>query len=542
MIDQRLRKTLTTYPDRPAVTLGEQTITYHELFDEADKLIHTVQQATVLEGQLLVGILAERSLTAYAAILGAACAGWTYVPLNTDHPDERLCKIIQTAGVQLLVVDGDHLERARQLVRQLESAMIVVVPEASKAKWLVHPPEEPGAVKHQIAYHGDSAPNDSSFIREWLARVDDCDEAAPLYILFTSGTTGEPKGIRVSRANLASYLDAIEQIFDFNPTDRFSQFFGLSFDLSVHDIFVCWTVGACLHVPKQNELFDPVRFAQRSQLTVWFSVPSLAGLAIRFGKLLPGTLPGLRHVLFCGEALSWSVASAFRQAASGATLTNLYGPTEATIAITHYQLPDEEPDGCATHERDAVPIGRPFPGQEAVILDEHLQPVQAGEVGQLFLGGSQLAEGYFKNAKVTAEKFIQHEVAGHQSHIWYGTGDLAEWSVRNGLIFRGRIDDQIKLHGHRIELTEVEEVLRNSAGTSLAIVAPWPLNQTGSAERLVAYVCQSRLPLEQLRSRMADVLPNYMLPTKFIPIEQPFFNANHKLDRRQILKQYGELA
>ena len=275
-------------------------------------------------------------------------------------------------------------------------------------------------------------------------------------------------------------------------------------------------------MPTRTELLDPVAFARRQELTVWFSVPSAAALAMRFRRLRPDSLPTLRHGLFCGEALDCDVARAFAAAAPNARITNLYGPTEATIAITHYRFPRRH----AAADAAVVPIGHAFPGQETLVLRDDLSAVDPGEAGELWLGGSQVTSGYTNNAEQTAAKFRRMTHPGKACQAWYATGDLVEEHPRFGLIYRGRKDDQIKLHGHRIELTEVEGALREAAGTPLAIVVPWPLERP---QKLIALVAAPHPPAGDILAAMMATLPPYMVPASLETATDMAFNANGKL-------------
>lgn len=367
---------------------------------------------------------------------------------------------------------------------------------------------------------------------------DEVDDSIPLYIMSTSGSTGLPKKIAIPRSNVVDYVNSIRNIFDFCPGDRFSHFFKLSFDLSVHDVFVTWITGGCLYVPAAREMLDPVAFARRHALTVWFSVPSLLTLAMMTRKLGPETLPDLRHALFCGEALSWEAADAMQAAAPGARVTNLYGPTEATIAITHYSIDmtNREEESPST----PVPIGRSFPGQETVIVQQDLSIASSGERGELLLGGSQLAPGYLGNVEQTQAAFLEREYSGFQSKRWYRTGDIVMTS-EEGLVFLGRSDSQIKFRGHRIELGEIEAVLQRLAKTPLAVVIPWPPFGPGPIDRLLAFLMPPHHPKEEVHAALRNQLPAHMVPARILTLDQPIdklLNANRKVDRAKIVKMY----
>lgn len=517
-LERLLAATIREHGRRPALRIAGQMISYRA-FDRWSRRI-----AACLHGST-VAILAGGSLGTYAGVLAVARSGRMYVPLNVDLPDDRLLQIIAAAGTDTLIVDRRKIDQACRLLKRMPRPICVVVPEIEDDACADLQP-------HHVVLVGEgpAPPPDEVDV----AAADD----APLYLMSTSGTTGEPKRISIYRRNVQAYLGSIRQLFDFHPEDRFSQFFKLPFDLSVHDMFVTWTTGGCLYVPGPTDLLDPVAFARRNGLTVWFSVPSLVSLAIMSRKLKPGSLPTVRHGLFCGEALSWEVVDAFRQAAPEAAVTNLYGPTEATIAITHYTVPAN--DGTPEQRRTCVPIGRPFDGQDAVVVDPELRTLPPGGRGELLLGGSQLASGYVGSPEQTERSFLHLEFAGHASKRWYRTGDLAAWTP-NGLVFAGRLDSQVKFRGHRIELGEIEAILQQVANTPLAVVIGWPPNGSGPVEQLVAFVVTSRPGFQDVLAELRRRLPAYMVPGRIVAIDEPpasLLNNNQKIDRNKIVDMY----
>jgi len=521
-LSQLLLKTLQTQRHRPALCINGQTVSYQTLDEWSRRL------STKLKG-MVVGILAGTSLETYAAVLAVARTGKTYIPLNADFPDDRLLQIMAAQGPETLIVDRRHVNRAIALLRQVQMPIRVVVVEPSF--------DTRATIKsgqHDLALVDETSPI------EPLEEEIETDEQAPLYILSTSGSTGTPKSIAIPRSNVVDYVDAVQRLFEFRPDDRFSHFFKLSFDLSVHDMFVAWTVGACLYVPEPKDLLDPVAFARRSALTVWFSVPSLVSLAIVSRKLKSGVLPTIRHAIFCGEALSWEHADAFQAAAPEARVTNIYGPTEATIAITHYSLDEHDPP--RGRKLGSVPIGQPFPDQEAIVVDSDFSVLPAGERGELLLGGSQLAPGYVNNPLQTQEVFLDREFPGFTAKRWYRTGDIAMDTV-DGLVYLGRSDTQIKFRGHRIELGEIESVLQRIAKTPLAIVIAWPPFGPGPIDRLLAFLLPPHTPTQEVHAMMRDQLPAHMVPARILTLDQPadmILNDNQKIDRSKIAKIYQD--
>ena len=485
-----------------ALYVHDTTYSYADL-DLASRLI-----ALKLQGDK-VAILVRRSFETYASIAASIRSGKTYIPLSSEQPDSFLQQQLSSAMPDVLVVDRTMVSRAQAILESLEPPVPVLCIDADRDlvnKRLAPPAEE----------------------------VDRQSENA-LYQMFTSGTTGQPKRIAIPRSNVGDYLTSIRSLFDFGPDDRFSQFFKLTFDLSVHDMLVAWTCGGCLYVPRDMQLMDPVSFAKKHDLSVWFSVPSLARLAMMARKLSPRALPRLRHALFCGEALPWQVVTAFAKAAPNAALTNLYGPTEATIAITWNRLPSE-PWIDGADSQGPVPIGGPFAGQEAAVVDENLKPLPDGRVGELLLGGSQLAPGYCEAPDLTAPSFLDMRIVGFESERWYRTGDLVRHDAGE-LTFMGRVDTQVKFRGHRIELGVIEAALADEAMSPLAVVLPsYQSNDGSTIEKLVGLVASPREPLDLIRMKLIERLPSHMVPSEVIeiPPHGAWWNQNGKVDRSKL--------
>jgi len=352
------------------------------------------------------------------------------------------------------------------------------------------------------------------------------------YLLFTSGSTGQPKGVPISHSNVCAYVQYTCDRYGVNESDRFSQEFDQTFDLSVHDMFVCWERGAGLYCVPERAVMAPAKFIRDNALSMWFSVPSVVGALTKLRLLQPGDLPSLRFSLFCGEPLPATYAQAWQEAASHSILENLYGPTEATIAISNYRWDSaRSPQECLN---GIVPIGKVFDEQNARIVDENRQTVASGGIGELCLSGSQVTTGYWNNPEKTCEQFVG--MPGDENSRWYRTGDLAKQGQNGCLFYVGRIDHQVKIRGHRVELQEIEEVVRKACGTSQVVSVPWPV-RNGSGDGVVAFVSGlESLDHGRILAYCSGILPEYMVPKKFYLLAEMPLNVNGKIDRKKLVQ------
>jgi non-ribosomal peptide synthetase component F len=341
----------------------------------------------------------------------------------------------------------------------------------------------------------------------------------------------------VAHRNVTAFLDAMVDRYHITEEDRFSQTFDLTFDLSVFDMFVAWERGARVCCPTQAQKMLPAKYIQERELTVWFSVPSTGVLMSKLRMLKPDQYPKLRWSLFCGEGLPREIIEAFAAAAPSSIAENLYGPTELTIATTLYRWnPETSPAQC---ELGLVPIGEPYPGMDVLVVDESLAEVAAGETGELLMSGPQLTLGYWKDAEKTDAAFM---LPPGKDRLYYRTGDrVRSQKGPSPMVYLGRVDNQIKIQGYRVELGEIEMVIREEAKVDTAIALGWPETAAG-ADGVVVFITDASVDTGAVLGRTKERLPNYMAPRTIHCIDEFPLNANSKVDRKALTQKLRDEA
>lgn len=489
-------------PSRPALRIQGVSISYGDLARRAGKLAAALALVSSKPDQR-VGLLAKRSPEAYAGALGAAMAGFAYVPIDTDLPIERQLVMLKRAKVSAIITDAAPDPRLAH-----EIGAPILSPEALFARPL-RPLEEAREM-----------PPD-----------------APAYLMFTSGTTGAPKAVVVTVGNVLHFLGVARDRCPLYPDDRASQFYELTFDLSIFDVFHGLGSGACLHVVPASQRMAPAAFIQREALTVWSSVPSVIGFLRQLKLLQPGAFPSLRFSMFCGEPLQRLHVDAWREAAPSSVIDNHYGPTEATVACMGEVCGDPP---RTTEGRGVISIGKAFPGMRAAIVDEEGHFKQPGETGELALSGPQVAAGYFDDPDLTARRFRPLESPTGEAALYYLTGDLAYEDTEGYFHHLGRVDHQVKILGRRVELEEIEAHLRAASGCE-SVAVPWPL-QEGAPVGVVAFIADGAWTTDGVLLALERSLPSYMIPRQILRKSELPVGPNGKLSRAALALELTHAA
>jgi amino acid adenylation domain-containing protein len=499
-------------PEAAALAFGDETASYGDLEARSNRLARLLKEGGAGPGER-IGLLLPKSPTAVAAMLATLKAGCIYVPIDPESPAARVERILRAADCRLLLVAPPALALAGDLVAALRPSMRpdVILMEGGALQ----------DVGNAIRFTESDAAELSA---QPLPQEGDPD--APAHILFTSGSTGAPKGVVVTHANVIAFITWANAYLGLGEDERISCHSPLHFDLSTYDLFGGFAAGAEVHlVPPGLNLFPGrlVELIRGRRLTQWFSVPSILAYLARFDAVKQGDFPDLRRLIWCGEVFPTPALSYWMRRLPHVAFTNLYGPTETTIASSYHTLEAPPSDPSAS-----VPIGKACGGEEILVLGEGLEQLPAGEVGGIHIRGAGVTQGYWRDEERTREAFLPTP-----SGRMYRTGDLG-WRGEDGLVhFLGRADAQIKSRGHRIELGEIEAALHALPEIADGVIVAVPAPEFGGHMICCVYVprANGELAPATLKERLAALVPRYMLPARWQRLDKLPSNANGKVDR-----------
>ncbi len=525
LLHEATRESAQRRGDATAVVMAKERLSYAELELQSNRFAHGLLELGCRRGDR-VCLFVPKSPLAVCAMLGSLKAGCVYVPIDLASPAPRLAKIVAAADPSAVALTSSALPLLDEVIRTLGGIRNVKVAALDSA----------GGGDH---FGVTLAAADLAALPEEppLVHVSP-DEAA--HILFTSGSTGTPKGVVISHRNVAGFLEWAIGHFGIDESDRLSGHAPFHFDLSTFDVYGALTAGSELHlVPPELGLMprDLAALIEREQLTQWFSVPSVLSYLANFDAVPRRGFASLRRVIWCGDVLPTPVLIHWMERVEHPQYTNLYGPTETTIASSYYTV-----DAPPEDETTPIPIGQACVGEEFLVLDDDLQPVQPGATGDLYVGGSGLSSGYWRDEAKTAAAFIADPRSPHSGRRLYRTGDRARIDSGGLVYFLGRQDSQIKNRGHRIELGEVE-----AAANALDSVREAAVVGIASGDFEGTAICCAFAPDDSsattsaaVRTALRKVLPLYMVPTRWLVLPALPTNANGKIDRRGLRELFLE--
>ncbi len=489
---ERFERQVARTPDAVAVVFGEQQLTYREVDTAANRMARALRAAGVSTGDR-VGVAVPRSAELPVSLYAVLKAGAAYVPVETDYPTERIAYVLDASDLRLVLVHRDVADR-------LPEACDVPRYTVGDGPVTQLGQEYPG---HTLTEAERSAPLSPDH---------------PAYVLYTSGSTGRPKGVVITHRGIDNRLAWMQHEYGLGSDDTVLQKTPSGFDVSVWEFFWAHQVGATLVLAAPGGHRDPEYLAGEIERTAVTTVHFVPSMLEAFQAAIPaGRVPSLRRVICSGEALPPEVAQQFL-ATRSAQLHNLYGPTEASVDVTAWQ--------CREGER-TVPIGRPIWNTRTYVLDDLLRPVPVGAPGDLYLAGVQLAQGYLCRPDLTGTRFVADPFTPGER--MYATGDVARWRADGALEYLGRSDFQVKIRGQRVELEEIEQVLREHGQVDTSVVVAQ--RASSGSMRLIGYVCPETVDIAAVRESAIARLPEHMVPSCIVALAAMPLSANGKLDR-----------
>lgn len=518
------------FPAKMAVACGKEAISYAELAELAQRIAATLIEQGLHPGDR-VGIYAVKSVRAIAAICGVLQAGGVYVPLDPLSPTLRCATICQDCSLRFLLTTSALLPNVRALAATCDFHALCFLDEIDSASVA-----EIRTLVNHISSWENVLGQTPRTIRP--PRV----EGDPAYILYTSGSTGVPKGVVLSHRNALAFITWAQETFAVSERDRLANHAPLHFDLSIFDVFVAFSAGASLLlVPPEINAFpaDLVRWIEKTHITIWYSVPSILKMMLQYGRLDQAKLSDLRLVLFAGEVFPLKYLQMLVETFPQCDFCNLYGPTETNVC-TFYCVPK-----ARLAQLTDLPIGKACEHCEVFALNVQGERIQLpGEEGELYVRGPAVMLGYWGNDAATRDTLVELSTCSpHGKGLAYRTGDRVRLDMDGNFFFLGRNDHLVKSRGYRIELGEIETVLHAHPAIESAVVIPLPDDLIGNRlEACVVFLPGARAQPEELRAHCIKRLPHYMVPTIIHVYPSFTLTGTAKIDRVRLRTELTALA
>lgn len=510
------------FPTKEAIVCGDEQITYKALDEITNKLAGVLKKNGVKRGDR-VGIYMTKSLSSIVSIHGILKAGAVYVPLDPNAPLSRLSYIIQNCGIKCLLISTGKMKSLSQIFPENNPLEVVVLTDDAVEVQSDLPVKV--VLWRDVIEHNRAALLQDQAIDTDLA-----------YILYTSGSTGVPKGVMITHLNALTFVNWAHTTFSVSHEDRLSNHAPLHFDLSIFDIFVALKAGATLVIVPDGSSTFPIRLVdwiEHNKISIWYSVPSILSMMVLHGKLDRFRFKSMRLILFAGEVFPVKFMRSLIEAVPHPEYYNLYGPTETNV-ITYYKV-----ESLTEDQVKPVPIGRACHNMEVFALTEKGALVtKPGQEGVLFARGSCIAQGYWGDVEKSNQSFIPNHIQPHFQEKMYKTGDIVTLDEEGNYIYIGRVDDMIKSRGYRIELGEIEAVLYSHPKIKEAAVVALPDDLIG--HKIKAFLaCSDKTVMDSadILNHCANTLPRYMIPESVEFRDHLPKTSTGKVDKTLLAKQ-----
>lgn len=500
---QALEESQKKYPDKIIFGEDKRNISYSEFVKDAKLIGSNISEKTSLKKEPIV-IFIDKTINCLEAMMGVLYSGNFYTIIDTKTPEERAKNIIETLESKIIIVDKKNISKLNKYEFIKDNIKILIFEELLE---------------------GEASQEKLDVIRDKQIDTD------PMYVLFTSGSTGIPKGTVVTHRSVLAYTNWVRKCFDINENTIFGSQTPFYFSMSITDVFTTMIVGSTLYIIPKMYFSFPVKlldFLKEKKINTIYWVPSALCIVANLGALKDIDLPDLKKILFAGEVMPIRQLNMWRKALPNCLYANLYGPTETTDICTYYVVDRE------FKNNETLPIGKHCDNCNIILLAENGEEAKKGEQGEILVRGSFLAEGYYANIEKTKQAFIQNPINNKYPEIVYKTGDIGKYNEKGELIYLSRKDYQIKHMGYRIELGEIE---KNIYGVDKIILCACIYDDVN--QKIVLFY-QGDIEENDLAKELESKLLPYMRPNKYIKLEKIPYNGNGKIDRKYLKEIVGK--